>query len=234
MPKREDWLPYGISERAVALRGLASGAENYAGDLGLSLADVARIKAIAAEYAFAARVYELNKSNLKALRAWRDAVMSGSGPIKPIEERPMFDNSPMPAGTQRGLIAEARRYVRRIKLASGFSPMIATALNISPPNHVKKALNELAPKIKVNAVEGFKVRIACEMEGMTGIQVEYRRNGEEKFEKVAFLTKLPETFYIEPRVIGVPESGYIRAIFFFKNKTVGEYSNMVSVTLFGM
>ena len=194
MPKRIDWLPYGVNERAVALGGIANGAESYGAGLGLTPAQIDRIKAIADEYAFAARIYEVNKNNLKALRTWRDSVMSNTRPIKPIQERPMFDL----------------------------------------PNHVKKPLRELKPQLKVTAVEGFKVRIACEMEGMTAVQIEFRRKGEEKWEKVAFLTKLPETIFIEPRVMGVPETGLMRAIFIKNNKIVGQYSNMPTVTIFGM
>lgn len=69
---------------------------------------------------------------------------------------------------------------------------------------------------------------------MTAVQIEFRRKGEEKWEKVAFLTKLPETIYIEPRVMGVPETGLNRAIFIKNNKIVGQYSNMPTVTIFGM
>ena len=128
MPKRIDWLPYGVNERAVALRVIANGAESYGAGLGLTPAQIDRIKAIADEYAFAARIYEVNKNNLKALRTWRDSVMSNTRPIKPIQERPMFDNSPMPVGTHRGLIAEMRQYVRLIKASPSFNGTIGTAI----------------------------------------------------------------------------------------------------------
>ena len=234
MPKREDWLPYGKEERKLALERLAVGAETYAAQLGLSPAEVDRIKAIAEEYAFAVDIFERNRLNLRVLRMWRDSVISNERTLKPVDERPMFDNTPMPVGTKGGLIAEARKYVRQIKSKGGYREGMGIAMNILPPNHVKKPLRELAPKIKVTAVEGFKVRIACEMEGMTAVQIEFRRKGEEKWEKVAFLTKLPETIFIEPRVMGVPETGQMRAIFIKNNKIVGQYSNMPTVTIFGM
>ena len=234
MPKRIDWLPYGIVERATALRSIANGVDSYGAVLGLTPAQVDRIKAIADEYSFAMTVYQQNRIAIKALRSWRDSVMSNERPIRPIQERPMFDNSPMPVGTHRGLIAEMRQYVRLIKASQGFNGTIGAAMSIHSPNHVKTPLRELAPQIKVTAFIGFKAIITCQMEGMTAVQIEYRRNGEEKFEKVAFLTNLPETIYIEPRVIGVPESGSIRARFIKKNKVVGEYSNMASITLYGI
>lgn len=234
MPRREDWLPYGLSERVQAFARIARVAEDYEVALGLAAADVARIKAIAVEYSFAVTIYEQNRVAFRALGAWRDGVISAEGPNGPAIERPMFNNTPMPVGTQRGLVGEMRRYVRMMKASSGFTPNIGRSMGVLAPNHTKKPLGEMQPQLKATAVEGFKVTIACEMQGMTGIQVEFRRNGEEKFEKVAFLTKLPETIYIEPRVLGVPETGYMRVIYLHKNKTVGQYSAMVSVTLFAM
>lgn len=234
MPRRDDWLPYGLSERVHAFQRIANAAETYEVQLGLVPADVSRVKAIAVEFAFAVTIYQHNKVTLKALRGWRNIVTSNEPTFGPSTERPMFDNTPMPVGTQRGLVAEMRRYVRMMKASSGFTTAIGRSMGVMSPNHARKPLGELQPQLKATAVSGFKVLIACEMQGMTGIQLEFRRNGEEKFEKVAFLTKLPETIYIEPRVLGVPETGYMRAIYFHKNKTVGQYSTMVSVTLFAM
>ncbi|MBK7393612.1 MAG: hypothetical protein IPI64_09990 [Chloracidobacterium sp.] len=233
MPRREDWLPYGLDERKRAFQQIADGAETYAADLGLTAAEVDRIKAIAVEYAFAVDIFERNRVNMRALRSWRDAVISNKRSIKPVSERPMFDNTPMPVRTQAGLVAEMRKYVRRIKSASGYREGMGIGMKILSPNHVKKPLRDLAPKLKVTALGGFKVRIACQMEGMSALQIEFKRNGEERFEKVAFLTSLPEVIYIEPRVMGVPETGVMRAIFIKRNEPVGNYSNTPPITIFG-
>jgi hypothetical protein len=53
------------------------------------------------------------------------------------------------------------------------------------------------------------------------------------WQKIAFLTSLPETIYIEPAVRGVPESGLIRCWFLKKNKIVGQPSSLPRVTIFG-
>lgn len=233
MPTRIDWLPYGIKERKAAFRRIAMSIDEVGPQVGFSQADIDRIKAIADEYDFAVNIYELNRNANKALRFWRDAVISNKRSIKLANERPMYDNTPMPAGTRLGLVAEMRKYVARIKAAAGYNDMIGASMNITSPNHVKKAVSDLRPVPKVKAMHGFRVRIACEMQGMDALQVEYNRNGEEKWQNVAFLTSLPETIYIEPAVRGVPESGNIRCRFLKKNKLVGQYSNMPPVTLFG-
>jgi len=233
MPKREDWLPYSMGERVFVFQRIATVAENSASVLGLSAADVDRIKAIAEEYAFAVTLYQRNRATLKALRTWRDDVASNELSRRPVGERPMFDNTPMPAGTKQGLVAEMRRYVRMIKASPGFNSSIGESMTVLSPTHARTPLRELQPQLKVTAVDGFKVKIACQMEGMSALQVEYRRNGEEKFEKIAILTMIPATIYIEPRVMGVPETGQMRAMFYHKNQTVGQYSSMPSVTLFG-
>ena len=47
MPTRIDWLPYSITERAAAIRLIASRIDDFAAVLGLSVAQVDRIKALA-------------------------------------------------------------------------------------------------------------------------------------------------------------------------------------------
>lgn len=232
MPTRKDWLPYGVAKRRVALRQIALRIDDFAAPLGLSAAQVDRIKAIAEEYSFAVTIYEHNRVSSKALRTWRDAVISNKRSNKLAEPFPAFDNTPPPAGTRLGLIAEIRRYVRLIKGSSGFTRDIGAGLNIMSPNHVKKPLIELKPMPKVTSLDGYRVKIACEMQGMSALRVEYRRKSEEKWAVVAVLTNLPETIYIEPRVMGVPEGGQIRCLFLQKNKVVGQPSNMPYVNLF--
>lgn len=163
MPRRDDWLPYGLSERVHAFQRIANAAETFEVQLGLDPADVSRIKAIAEEYAFAVNIYQHNKVTLKALRGWRNIVTSNERTIGPSTERPMFDNTPMPVGTQRGLVAEMRQYVRRMKASGGFSSAIGSSMGVMSPNHARKPLGELQPTLKATAINGFKVVIACEM-----------------------------------------------------------------------
>jgi len=145
MPTRIDWLPYGIDERKVALNQIAARIDNFAAALGLTTAEVDRIKAIAVEYDFAVTVYERNRVMSKALRTWRDAVISNVRSTKPASERPMFNNDAPPAGMKQGLIAEIRKYVRRIKGSPGYSESIGAGLGILTPNHTKKPLGGPSP-----------------------------------------------------------------------------------------
>src|SRR5687768_11803055 len=115
MPTRIDWLPYGIKERKTAFQRIASQIDEYGPSLGFTAAQIDRVKEIADEYAFAVDIYERNRQVNKALRSWRDAVISNKRSPKPAGERPMYDNSPAPAGARRGLVFEMRRFVAMIK-----------------------------------------------------------------------------------------------------------------------
>ncbi|MGE3468168.1 MAG: hypothetical protein AB7J13_14715 [Pyrinomonadaceae bacterium] len=233
MSARKDWLPYGIVRRKAVFKSIAVRIDDFGPQIGLSQGQIDRIKAISAEYDFAVDIYERNRVTNKALRAWRDSVISNERSTKLAVERPIYDNSPAPAGTRLGLVAEMRGYVALMKASPGFTSAMGAAMNIMSPDHAKKPLSEIRPVPKVTAVEGFQIRIACEMQGMDVLQVEYQRNGEENWQRIAFLTSLPETIYIEPAVRGVPETGKIRCIYYKKNKIVGIYSQMPTVTIFG-
>jgi len=232
MPKRIDWMPYGVTERRLFLNVFGVSIVQYGPGLGLTPAEVTRIQEIAAAYSYAVDQSELAKLFAKSVTAWRNHVIDGKRARKALSPRPTFNNLPAPAGTTASLIFEIRKIVARIKASPNFSPMLGTALGILSPNHVKKPLGEVQPEFTVKAVDGYRVRIVCEMQGMDALRVEYRRKGEETWTVVAFLTSLPETFYIQPAVMGVPEGGQMRAVFLKKNKIVGHYSNMPSVTLF--
>ncbi|HMT07066.1 MAG TPA: hypothetical protein PKA82_03610 [Pyrinomonadaceae bacterium] len=234
MPTREDWLPYSINERKLFLRQFATNIPQYATVLGLTQAEVDRIHEISEAYSFAVDLVEIAKVDLKALVAWRDHIISGEKSKKPAPNRPTFNNSAPPAGTTASLIAETRKIVRRVKNSMSYEPTMGIALGILPPNHVKTPLRELKPQMKVTAVVGFKIRIACEKKGMTALAVEYRRKCEEKWQKIAFLTTFPETIYIEPAVAGVPETIEVRGNYVKANKSVGEVSNPSIVTICGM
>lgn len=234
MPTRQDWLPYGVNERAVVFRTIANQIDEYAADLGLSAGQTDRIKAIAEEYEYATRHYELNRVASRATRRWRDHVISGTAQNKPAGAPPQFDNSPPPPNMRYGIVGEMRKLVAVIKASPAFTSSIGIALGIMPPNHVKKPLSQLAPSPKITAHEGFHVRIACEMQKMDALAVEYRRNGEEKWQNVAILTKLPATIFIEPAILGVPESGTIRCRYYNENKYVGKFSPGRAITLYGL
>lgn len=233
MSTRIDWLPYGIKQRAATFRYIASKIDQYGPVVGLSAADIDRIKAIAEEYQFAIDVYDQNRTAVKALRSWRDSVISNKRSNQLAGQVPQFNTSPAPVGTRRGLVAEMRKYVRLIKASGEFTTAIGAAMTIMSPNHAKMPLADLKPLPKVQSIEGFRLRITCEWQKMNVLIVEYRRNGEEAWQRIAFLDTLPATIYVEPAVRGVPESGYIRCFYFHRNKIVGKHSNMQPVTLFG-
>lgn len=234
MPTRIDWMPYKIAERRMLLFNVAEKIDGYAAQLGLTPAEVARIKEISAAFAFAVDITIAAKATAKAMTTWRDSVLSGE-PAQAVESpRPMFDNTPAPPGTTVSLIWEFRRIVARIKASSGFSRSMGLDLGIMSPTHAKPVLRELKPVMKVTAVAGFKIKIVCEKKGMTALVIEYRRKGEEKWQKIAFLTKLPETIYIEPAIAGVPETIQVRGSYIKDNKTVGDPSNSAVVTIFGL
>lgn len=234
MPTRQDWLPYGVLERGIVFQNIANQIDEYAAVLGLSSVQTDRIKAIAAEYEYAVGLYERNRLASKALRKWRDHIISGTAQNRPASPPPQFDNTPPPPNMRFGIVGEMRKLVAVIKASPGFTTTIGVALGIMPPNRVKIPLSELVPKVKITAQPGYHVRIACEMQKMDALAVEYRRNGEEEWQNVAILTKLPATIYVEPAILGVPESGTMRCRYYNANKYVGNFSPGRAITLFGL
>lgn len=234
MSSRVDWLPYSLVERRALVVSFSEKIGEYAAELGLTQAEIDRIHEVCDAIRFAIDIVDNSKTTMKALVTWRDQILSGERVGATLAPRVFFDNTAAPAGTSASMIREFRQFVNRIKSSSGFSRAIGRDLGILPPNHAKTPLRELRPQLKVTAMVGFNVKIACEKKGMTALAIEYRRKGEENWQNIAFLTRLPETLFIQPAVNGVPETIEVRAWFIKDNKTVGDPSNPVVVTIFGL
>lgn len=232
MPTRLDWFPFRLSERLAATRLVAAKIDEYSALLGLTADQVERLKAIPVEFAFAMRLVENSQAVNRAVRIWRDSILSNRRPNNLAHERPMFDNSPAPAGTRLGIIAEFRKLVAIIKASPGFSVGIGINLGIMRPNHVSEAMDEIAPSLSVAAEQNYGLRISGSLKGMDMICIEIQRKDWQKWENLAFLTTLPETVTVEPSVDGDPESIMVRGILLKKNKKVGLYSNMASAVIY--
>lgn len=232
MPTRIDWLPYGILERLTVMRLAGSQIDKYSVQLGLTPGQVDRLQAIPVEYEFAVNLAQQSRATNKAVRGWRDAVISNIWSNKLAPERPMFNNSPAPVGTKLGLVAEFRELVRIIKASTGFREPIGFALSIMPPQHEPKDLREIAPTLAVTANEGFTIKVNASLLGMDAIRIEIQRKGSNQWELLAVLTHLPATLRVVPTVAGAPEAIGVRGILLKKNNPVGGPSPTANTVIF--
>ena len=232
MVTRIDWLPYKMDERLTVTRQVAANIDTYSAILGLTAAQVTRLKAIPLEIEFALEFAFLAKAASKAATSWRDGVLSSKRSNKLAAALPNFPSTPPPAGTRNGVIAEFRTLVAQIKASPGFTDAIGIAFNIMPPERAATPLREIEPKLDATAKPGYEVRIQGSLRGMDQMRIDGQRKGSAKWEWLAFLTTLPATITVEPSVDGEPESLRIRAVLLKKNKEVGQPSDVIPVTIF--
>ena len=232
MVTRIDWLPYDMNERLSVTRSVAANIDAYSALLGLTAAQVTRLKAIPVEIEFALKAVLLAKTASKSMTAWRDLVLSSKPLNRLADAPPTFTNTPAPAGTRYGVIAEFRTLIAQIKASPGFVDAIGVAMNIMPPDRAATALREIEPKFTAFAQPGYEVRIKGSLRGMDQMRIDGQRKGSRKWEWLAFLTTLPATITVEPTVAGEPESLMVRAVLLKKNKEVGQPSDVIPVTIF--
>lgn len=233
MTKRNDWMPYRLSEKLTVFENVKAKIGGYATILPLTATQLTRITEICETFIYAFNVVEQSKATMKSLVSWRDLVLSNEMTAESLPERPVFNNALPPAGATAGVYAEFRKLIEIVKAAPGFTTSIGEDLKIMPPPRNGKPLDDLIPSVKVTNAGDHSVRIAGSLEGMDAMRVEYSRKGEEKWRTVAFLTSLPEIVSIEPAVKGEPETGSFRCILLKKNKEVGQYSPNIRVTILG-
>ena len=90
---------------------------------------------------------------------------------------------------------------------------------------------DIAPNLKVTTSQGYEVNVAGTMQSMSGLRIQYKRQGGSGWATVGFLTNLPGSFEITPFAPGQSEMGNLRAIFIKKNVDFGDFSPEYPVTL---
>jgi hypothetical protein len=232
MKLKNDWLPYDLDGRASRFRAIAGQIDQFASPLGLTPAQVMRIKQIAEAYDYAYSVVHQAETATKALVAWRRAVMDQKTRVgQAAPAPPSFPAYNVPAGTTIGMVAEMRRYVRLMKASPGFSSMIGEALGIMPPPDSQLSLAEISPNLKLTTMDGGRLTVRCVMMTMDALRLEYSPAGAERaWRLIGFFTTLPATVKVDLAADTLAEAGHVRGIFMKKNQTVGKMSPIMNVT----
>ena len=169
------------------------------------------------------------KTTMQALTQWRDDILYGDGSSLTPPQAPVFPvmgATTYPEGSVKSFI----RLRDQIVASPTYTSAIGEDLGVVGPEVSKPAPGSVVPMLKAQSSAGYWVNLSGSMQGMDALKVEYSRNGSD-FTTVAFLTNTPQGFQVTPTNPGVPEKGFVRAVFIKKSEEVGQYSANYPVTL---
>ena len=125
-----------------------------------------------------------------------------------------------------------RAHVRRIKAHANYTEAIGQQLQIEGPELTPSSPTESQPDLRAISVVAGEVTIGFRKRGFTGVEISSRRGSETEF---SFLARDTEEPYVDTRanLSPGPETRYYRAQFLNKDQPVGQFSDLLVVTVPG-
>ncbi len=231
MAESSDWYPpTRPAQRAMYANILAKIDTHVPVPIDLAAAKLARLKLICENYVAIYDWLEQLGATVSECYGWRDDMEDGDT-SEPIQPPPVFQTVTLQPFSFKGFVKEFREIVALIKELDGYTTAIGEDLMIFKPKGEGLNVNEAQPDFKYESKQPFKVRVTGSMQGFKTANFYYQRKGGETSVFVGYLGSLPAELTIAPAQAGVPEVGFIKAIFVDKNTEVGQFSTSTEVTL---
>lgn len=227
--KNKFWWPQAIEKQITLLQNFYPKIENYETDLNLTQGQIMGIQKICEDIIAAYNFAENCKMTMQAVTAWRDQVLTSPDTGEPLPAVPVFPQN-APTNPGRGLIKKFMEFRDMIVKQPGYDVSIGEDLGIIGPQINPQPENELTPQIAATAKPNYLVDIKGSLQGMDALRVEYA-TGAGPYREVGLFTSKPGSVHITPQTPGTAEKGRIRAIFIKKSQQVGNYSDVVPVTI---
>jgi hypothetical protein len=125
-----------------------------------------------------------------------------------------------------------RAHVRRIKAHANYTEAIGEELQIEGPEVTVSSPTKSQPDLRTISAIAGEVTIGFRKNGFTGVEISCRRGSETEF---SFLARDTEEPYVDTRanLTAGPETRYYRAQFLNKDQAVGQFSDLLVVTVPG-
>lgn len=232
MAGRNDWMPRTIGGQIEMMRNVARKIGNYATELGLTPAEVAKIVMLCEEFLSVAEHASRMMTAGRASLEWRDHILKGKPVGSPAPSPPQSTAYSPVSDPVVGVIALFREWRERIVAAAGYTRAIGDDLMIVKAAAEHKSESEIQPKLKVTAEQSdHRVAIiVTERERADAWTVEIRRKGGE-WQAIGTFTGRSVNIAITPTTPGEPEQIEMRVLLRRKNRNYGLLSQVATVTI---
>ena len=167
--------------------------------------------------------------------AWvdfRDIILESdsSDPPGPLPNSTVPD---LPAAPKppRGIIHRFQGYIQRVKTAPGYNATIGAQLRILPTVPAPVDLATVKPDLRGEALAMFQARLRWTRRDFGGIELQSQRDGDADWVSLGVKTATTVLDARPPVAAGKPEVRRYRAIYLLDDSPVGQWSDVVSVTV---
>lgn len=198
--------------------------------LGLTAPEIAQVATDAQTVALVVTTRSLFESKKQEVTAMKNIIL-----YSPVNTpMPVAPSQPAPIafliGALAAVVPRTRLLVERIKNHLNFTTAIGEDLRVistvSAPDPAPK------PTLKLKTLGAYQVELSFAMRGHDQMEIQSRRPGETNFSILVFDTNSPYVDGRDPLVPGQPELREYRIRFVDDNSPTGEWSDVVSITVF--
>ena len=176
-------------------------------------------------------VGEQNRATGKQMTGWFTNIVESKQKNEAVPPAPVFIAFAMPVGATVGLEQQCRKFAALFKeqdeyeKADGVDLMIEKGAG-EPPN-----LGEAQPVLKLTGNLDNSVAIAWKKAGFDMLEAQYRKAGTEMWQPADKSNVSPINFTPVLTTPGTPEKFEFRAVYIVKNERVGQWSDIVTITV---
>ena len=216
-------FPVKEGDISLLLNSLAERLPAMAASLDVSPEELQRIQDDAAVLDYLRKV-SLQIANTKeafSSAKWRIIRGKTGGAVPAL---PAFKALAFPAAASNGIIANARRLIRKIKAAPGYNDAIGESLGLVRNEVARLDPDVVAPELKINVLAGGAVEFRYRKRRIPAFRIDMKRGERKAWETAVIATNPPIVHSLPPLSDGQPEIRHYRAIYLKRNVPFGKYS----------
>lgn len=228
--KKPTWYKRTLPERAVWHSNFAAQAVEKGAAFGLVAADIQQIQDDNTLVQYLADSNAYLDAEMDNWRGARDAFFD-SDKATPMPVVPAFALSMPPANAKASIIARTVKFAEKIELSDNYTKAIGVTFGIVATKPEPPPIDSVKPKVKGEALPNWKVSLKVALKGFDGVRVEMMRGDADAWVSLGMFPNGDIVDDTPPLVPNKPETRQYRVIFVKKNSPVGEYSDIISVTI---
>lgn len=229
MATRKDWLRKPLPELNVMFGNIDSKITGYKVRYGLTDDWVLQLRTLCKNFQAGYAGIMSARATMKDSNEWFEILLYGEPMGAPIPPPPAFQSIILSVGATIGLMDEFREMIGFFKANAAYTEADGENLMIVSTDEEEDDLENAQPVLKASVDAGGEVRVEYTRGDADGLELQWRKTGEQNWQFADKSTERIITF--EPDEITAPQTIELRGIYLVKNKRIGQWSPVYSLTI---
>lgn len=229
MAIRNDWLKRPLAELYTMFNNVDMKIDNYKMAYDLSDAWIERIKTICKTFKSAYTGVMQSRAAVRDLNEWFDNVLYGEPQGESAPAPPAIPATTVPVDAFIGIMDEFREMMNFFKANAAYTVAAGDNLMIVAPAAEEVNPDDATPALEASVEGSGEVKVVYTRGEFSGLELQWRKAGETVWQAADKSTETVILF--EPENVTAPANIEVRGIYLLKNRRVGNWSPVYSVTI---